>query len=159
MNKNFQNSNFYESELNIMKKVMLRLSKLRFSIFRNNVGTGWIGKTFRVLKPVNVVINNQLMQLNAGDIVIKEPRPLDAGLFKGSSDLIGWKTIVIEPEMIGKSIAVFSSIEVKKHNGKATNEQVIWIQNIRNAGGIAGVARCENDADTIVNNYIENLKK
>jgi hypothetical protein len=151
--------NFHESELNIMKKVMLKLSKNRVSIFRNNVGTGWIGRVFRVAKPVKVFINNNPVQLNAGDIVIQEPRPLDAGLFKGSSDLIGWKTITIEPEMVGKQIAVFSSIEVKKHNGKATKEQVLWIQNIRNAGGIGGVARSEDDADLILNNYLESLRK
>jgi hypothetical protein len=151
--------NFHESELNIMKKVMLRLSKNRVSIFRNNVGTGWIGRVFRVAKPVKVFINNNPVQLNAGDIVIQEPRPLDAGLFKGSSDLIGWKTITIESEMVGKQIAVFSSIEVKKHNGKATKEQVLWIQNIRNAGGIGGVARSEDDADLILKNYLESLRK
>ena len=34
------------------------------------------------------------------------------GLAKGSSDLIGFKTVEITPEMVGEKVAVFCSIEV-----------------------------------------------
>ena len=37
-----------------------------------------------------------------------------------SSDLIGWTEIIITPEMIGKRVAVFTAIEVKKEAWRST---------------------------------------
>ena len=45
-------------------------------------------------------------------------RRVKYGLYKGSSDLIGWKSIEITPEMIGQRFAVFVSVEVKKSDWK-----------------------------------------
>lgn len=146
------------SETNILKILMLKLSKCGVVIFRNNVGTGWIGKVHRVTKPVLVHINNAPIYLSSGDIVIKDPRPLNAGLFNGSSDLIGWKTIEVTPEMVGKKLAVFTSIEGKKHNGRISPTQAVWIQNVRNAGGIAGVARTDDEAEMLVNKFLTDVK-
>ena len=39
------------------------------------------------------------------------------GLAKGSSDLIGFKTVKVTPEMIGQEIAQFVSIEIKTERG------------------------------------------
>jgi hypothetical protein len=149
--------NINTSETNILKILMLKLSKRKVSIFRNNVGTGWVGKAHKVTKPTLVYVNGQPVNLKPGDIVIREPRPLQAGLHKGSSDLIGWKTVEITTEMIGKKVAVFCSIEGKKHNGRVSSEQAIWIQNIRNAGGIAGVSRSEDEVDGVLMDWFNKI--
>ena len=71
------------------------------------------------------------------------------GLCKGSSDLIGFRSITITPDMVGQKIAVFSAIEVKD-KGKATVDQRNFINIINNAGGYAGVAKNVNDAKKIL---------
>jgi hypothetical protein len=72
-------------------------------------------------------------------------RFINFGLAKGSSDLIGFKTVTITQDMVGKDIAVFLSIEVKTPKGKLTDEQKHWLQFIKDKGGIAFVARTPHD--------------
>lgn len=69
------------------------------------------------------------------------------GLGKGSPDLIGWLSV---PVKSGK-ISVFVGIEVKRETGGVvTDEQNDWLERIRRAGGIAGVARSVDDARDII---------
>jgi hypothetical protein len=72
------------------------------------------------------------------------------GLARGSADLIGWRTVVVTPEMVGTRLAVFTSIEVKTPTGRIRPEQQAWIGAVHGAGGIAGVARSVEDAVRIV---------
>lgn len=100
-------------------------------LFRNNVGTAWTGDVNR---------------LSTGDILIKNPRPFHAGLCKGSSDLIGWRSVTITPEMVGQQIAVFCAVEVKDGKGRPTKEQVHFINTLVKAGGLGCVAWNIEDA-------------
>jgi len=77
-------------------------------------------------------------------------RPVQFGLARGSADLIGWRTVVITPEMVGQRVAVFTSIEVKTPTGRLTPQQRHWLSAVMTAGGIAGVARSVTDALQIV---------
>ena len=72
--------------------------------------------------------------------------PVRYGLQPGSSDLIGWRTVTITPDMVGQRIAVFTSIEVKTPTGRVKPEQQQWLDAVQAAGGIAGVARSVEDA-------------
>ena len=72
--------------------------------------------------------------------------PVRYGLQPGSSDLIGWRTVTITPEMVGQQVAVFTSIEVKTPTGRLRPEQKLWLSAVQAAGGIAGVARSVEDA-------------
>lgn len=120
----------------LMSKIMLFLGqRLDVKIFRNNTGTGWVGKQGRS---------------NPGTVLLIDPRPLNAGLCKGSSDLIGFTSVIVTPEMVGKPVAIFTAIEVKG-NAKVTPEQQNFIDTVKNAGGLAGVARNEDDAARIIN--------
>lgn len=61
-----------------------------------------------------------------------------------SSDLIGWTEVVITPDMVGKSIAVFTAIEVKKEGWTASGDlreqqQNNFINWVRVKGGIAAM--------------------
>ena len=73
-------------------------------------------------------------------------RYVQFGLAKGSSDLVGFKTIKITPEMIGQEVAQFVSIEIKTERGKLTEVQQNWLQKVKSSGGIVGVARTVKDA-------------
>ena len=77
-------------------------------------------------------------------------RPVQFGLARGSADLIGWRTITITPDMVGRQLAVFTSIEVKTSTGRVRPEQHAWLSAVQNAGGIAGIARSIQDANAIV---------
>lgn len=61
----------------------------------------------------------------------------------GGSDLIGWRTVTITPDMVGQRVAVFTALEVKAPGGthRVTQEQRRFLDVVEAAGGIAGVAR------------------
>jgi hypothetical protein len=72
------------------------------------------------------------------------------GLARGSADLIGWRTVMITPDMVGQQLAVFTSIEVKTPTGRVSPQQQAWLGVVQGAGGIAGVARSVEDAVRII---------
>jgi len=67
------------------------------------------------------------------------------GLCVGSSDLIGWTTRTVTPDMVGQRIAVFTAIEVKTLTGQTTDAQAHFLETVHRAGGIAFIARSEAD--------------
>jgi hypothetical protein len=71
----------------------------------------------------------------------------------GGSDLLGFHSITITPEMVGRKVAVFLAIECKSKTGKATPEQKNFIEFVKSRGGIAGIARSASEAITIINEY------
>lgn len=68
----------------------------------------------------------------------------------GGSDLIGWTSVVVTPDMVGQRVAVFTAAEVKTSRGKATDAQINFIEQVRKAGGFAGICRSADDAVSIV---------
>ena len=72
---------------------------------------------------------------NVGCITDKRGIPVRFGLCVGSSDLIG-----IAPG------GQFLAVEIKTAKGKATPEQLRFIEAVRARGGIAGIARSPQDA-------------
>jgi hypothetical protein len=107
-------------ESDIQNAILIALSEAGCTVWRQNVGTGWTGDVHRLAN---------------GDILIKNPRPLRAGLCKGSSDIIG-----IAPD--GR----FLANEVKSKTGIATKEQKNFIDRVSERGGIAGIVRSPDDA-------------
>jgi hypothetical protein len=85
----------------------------------------------------------RLFRNNTGMLRDEHGRPVRFGLHPGSSDLIGWRSILVTPEMVGTRLAAFCSIEVKRPGGRhpVTAEQQAWIDAVAAAGGFAGVAR------------------
>lgn len=72
---------------------------------------------------------------------------------KGGSDLVGWASIEITPEMVGQKVAVFCAVEVKRKGPSAaplSPEQARFIQLVQRAGGRAGVADNLPDARRIM---------
>lgn len=126
---------------NLTKLIQIAASSVKTRLFRNNVGMGWAGRADRT---------------QDGGVYIKDPRPLHAGLVEGSSDLIGWACIQITPEMVGREVAVFAAIEVKNGKDRLSTKQSAFIEAVKTAGGIAGVARTVEDAAEIIRQYTAN---
>ena len=70
-------------------------------------------------------------------------------ILRGPSDLIGWRTITITPDMVGSQVAVFAAIEVKDKS-KASTEQKQFIAQVQQAGGLAGVAHSAEETRAIL---------
>lgn len=71
-------------------------------------------------------------------------RKVQAGLGKGTADFIGYKTVTITPEMVGKPVAIFCAVEGKTEDGVLSDAQRHFLRTIRLAGGIAFVVRSED---------------
>ena len=113
-------------ESNLIKLAQLHYTRLGCRLFRNNVGTGWVG----------TIINK-----TPRDLVLRDYRPLHSGLCKGSSDLIGWTQVMITDDMVGKTVAVFTAIECKTGRLKATRDQVLFLDAVNAAGGRSSILR------------------
>ena len=126
-------------ETGILKRIMRALGSGRWTrVFRNNIGLAWFG---------TLLSNRDNMA------VLKDPRRVQYGLQTGTSDLILIHSVIITPAMVGKRIAVFGGIEVKTPTGRVTGEQKNFIDTVRRMGGIAGVARSEEEALGIVKDW------
>jgi hypothetical protein len=108
-------------------------------LWRNNVGTGWAGQATRVTAGNLRAIANTIQP---GDLVVRNARPLHAGLCVGSSDLIGYRRV--------GNLAQFVALEVKSATGRATPEQTRFLDHISSAGGCAAVVRSVADADAVL---------
>lgn len=109
-------------ETDVQNTIRLRLSKGNTRLFRNNVG---------------------MLEDRKGNFV-------RYGLCPGSSDLIGWTTVTVTPDMVGKQVAVFTAVEVKASRTRATEQQYAFICAVKKAGGRAGVARGIMEAKQII---------
>lgn len=128
-------------ETGILKKIMKLLGGRRDTrIFRNNIGLAWFG----------TVLSNE-----DNILVMKNPRRVTYGLETGTADCVGWHTVTITPEMVGKQVAVFLAIEVKTETGRATGEQKNFIAVVQRMGGIAGIARSVDEADGLIREWEE----
>lgn len=109
-----------QAETNISNRIRLAVSQVGARLFRNNRGL------FKTLDG---------------------KRKVRAGLeADGSSDLIGWTPVEITEDMVGKTMAVFTAVEVKKNGGRVSKDQQNFIRAVQDFGGIAGVARSEEEA-------------
>ena len=92
----------------------------------------------------------RLWRNNTGCLKDQQGRPVRFGLCKGSSDLIGLRSITIGPEHLGQTLAVFAAVEVKAQAGRTTPDQRAFIDAVAAMGGLAGVARSVEDAAQIL---------
>lgn len=107
------------TEKDIERQIIMETCKIGCRLFKNNVGSATIknpetGKEYRV----------------------------NFGLCEGSSDLIGWTPVVITKEMVGRTFAVFTAIEVKKdvtkkYNKRRMETQQKFIDIVNKNGGIS----------------------
>lgn len=87
----------------------------------------------------------RLFRNQVGIYHLADGRSLSSGLCKGSSDLIGWRSVTITPDMVGQRIAQFIAVETKSEIGKATPEQENFLRVVRESGGHAVLAKKPSD--------------
>ena len=112
-------------ETNLRNRVMVDVAQFG-TMFRNNVGVA-------IFKKCNC----------------PEISRVRYGLITGASDLVGWVPVTIQPEHVGSTVAVFAAIETKG-DGRATDEQLIFSNNLANDGGIAIITADRNYASKIL---------
>ena len=125
------------SESGVASRVRLDAANIGLNLWRNNVGV-LLDQTGR---PVRYGLANDSKKMNRN---IK------------SSDLIGVRTILITPDMVGELVGVFTAVETKHPDWsfKASDQHSVAQKNfhdiVKNAGGYAGFATCVDDFRRII---------
>ena len=83
----------------------------------------------------------RLWRNNSGALVDQQGRLVRFGLAKGSSDLIGLRTLEITPDLVGQRIAQFVALEIKTTRGVVSPEQRAFLDLVEQLGGLAAVCR------------------
>jgi hypothetical protein len=135
------------------KKVRLAASSLGFRLMRNNSG-GFYDSS------------NNFVRFGLGN----ESKKLNDNLKWG--DFIGALVITITPEMVGKTVAVFSDLEVKpegaltktinRANKVPTSREAAQLRAIeltKSWGGVSGFVTCEKDVMNVFSEFIQRLSK
>ncbi|WP_062114055.1 VRR-NUC domain-containing protein [Aureimonas sp. AU40] len=130
----------------LMNSCLLALSRAGSLVWRNNTGSGWAGKSFELSA-------GQTYRAKGGERVVMAARPLRAGLCTGSSDIIGGTPVVVTPEMVGRTVLVFTAVEIKDGTGRATPEQKNFVDVVRKSGGFAAIARSVADAVAAIKSW------
>jgi hypothetical protein len=108
------------TETALLSRLLIRASQLGMRVWRNNCG--------------------QLKDARGHFVRYGVANP-------GGSDLIGYTPYVVRPEDVGRTLAVFTAIEAKVGRNTTTEAQGHFLDVVRDAGGIACVARQESDLD------------
>jgi hypothetical protein len=89
----------------------------------------------------------RLRRNNTGALVDPQGRLVRFGLCKGSSDLIGLRSLEITPELIGQQLAQFVALVVKTAQGVLSPEQRAFLRLLQELGGVAATIRREREID------------
>lgn len=118
-----------QNETNVLKRIQLCLSPFGCRLFRNQ---RYVGQIVKHGKITNAWANCGV----GGD---------------GGADLIGWQSVLITPEMVGRRVALFLAIEGKDQS-LLRKEQKDFIAAVLADGGKAGHAHNEEEAKCIIAN-------
>ena len=124
-------------ESSVQQRIRLKAAYLGLHLWRNNNGA-CEDKTGRLIR---YGLANESAALNKR---IK------------SSDLIGITPITITPDMVGKTIGVFTAVECKPSDWHLTpsdergHAQAAFHTLVRDAGGLAGFVTCEEDLTALL---------
>lgn len=126
-------------EINVMRNDMITQSidKESFKNIDNSVQK--FTRLFRNNTAVGVAYDFNKKKL------ILPIRIIRAGLTKGSSDLIGWESVIVTQEMVGKRVAIFKAVESKSEKGKLRKEQEKFLNIVKKFGGIVEVNKPEKE--------------
>lgn len=113
------------SEHNIQNKILIEISKnINLTPFRINVGTGWTGNG---------------MKREGNKLIIENPRPFRTGVPSGFPDLFVLRKRTITEDDVGKDICEFMYCEVKKENGKLSDNQIKFLEFLKKNKNCNGV--------------------
>jgi hypothetical protein len=104
--------------------------------FRANVGEGWA--------------SNDVTRLPDGSLILRNPRRFSTGLPTGFHDLFGVVDVEITPDMVGRTLPMFWSVDVKAKRGVQREAQENFMNAILSRGGRSGFAKSVEQAVRIV---------
>jgi hypothetical protein len=85
-----------------------------------------------------------------GTFLTSEGAMVNIGV-KGVSDLIGITPYTITPEDVGRTVGIFTALEVKKpRGGRVSEEQKAFLRTVNRLGGIGAVVKSAADAESVV---------
>lgn len=122
-------------ETKIQRRLMLAMSEAGATVFRNETGRFWAGR---------------VAHKDHDQVTLQGAVMVPCGLCVGSSDVVGFTPVTITANMVGQTLAVFTAVEVKTKTGRATKEQLNFIDKVQKAGGFAGIARNDEEALSII---------
>lgn len=121
-----------EAEIKARIRLAIGRSAPDCRLFNNPVGTAWAG---------------DILHTRPGLVTLGCPRRVHYGVGgAGGSDLIGFRSVLISPDMIGERVAVFVAAEVKRPGEPLPDHQALFVDFIQKSGGIAGVVRSPDEA-------------
>jgi hypothetical protein len=129
-------------ESDIQNRIRIELSR-HGTYFRANVGRGWAGVPTEISRA-------GMYYVDAGSVILAGARPFKTGLPVGFSDLFGFTPVIITPEYVGRTLPIFSGIEVKTPTGRIRPEQEHFLHFLTENSCFAGIARSPEDAVRIV---------
>lgn len=138
-------------------------------LFRVNTGRGYISNASDRPKRLSAndrgtaYINGKTIQLKAGDVIIHKGRPVALGMafadgspVVGTTDLIGYTIVKITPDMVGKSLPVYTAVDAKQEGGgRVSKDQQNYVEQINRVNGIAGIADSAQSARAIINTWLQ----
>jgi len=68
---------------------------------------------------------------------------------KGVSDLIGMTPHTITQEDVGRTVAIFTALEVKASKGRLRTEQGPFLRRVNELGGLGAVVRSPEEAEQV----------
>lgn len=137
-------------ESNVLRQVWLAVARTT-RLFRINTGRAWLSGA----GPVRHLPDGSVVVPAARSVALGFGMP-DGKPLVGTADLCGWTPVVVSPQMVGQTIAVFTAVETKKtKGGRTSDDQRNFIEQVREAGGIAGVANTPAVAQSIISDWIK----
>lgn len=103
--------------------------------------------------PVGKAHQGEWLGLEQGILRLRYAGTVDYGLFKGSPDDVGWKSIVIQPHHVGTRMAIFVGLEWKKPGAYRRPEQKRFVARLEQDGAIAGFVDNLEDAIKLAHKY------
>lgn len=111
---------------------------------------------YNILRVTASKVKARLFRNNIGGYKTEDGRYIKYGLcHPGGSDLVGFTEVVITREMLGRTIAVFTAIEVKGAQGRVHEAQEKFIDAVQAAGGIAAIVTGESDMLAAIKEFRE----
>ena len=92
----------------------------------------------------------RLWRNNSGALVDQQGRLVRFGLCKGSSDLIGLRSVEITPDLVGQRLAQFVALEIKTARGVVSPEQRAFLALVEQLGGLAAICRSVEAAEQVL---------
>jgi hypothetical protein len=78
-------------------------------------------------------------------------RKISTGMANGAPDLVGWMPVVVTPDMVGATVALFVGIEAKRPDGgRVSEDQRRFLTALETAGAVQGVVRSVAELETVL---------